>query len=124
MPIFSALCSSLSRNLVWTQLPTAGASASAVLAFFTAAPAAVPAAEELLLPMVATLNQELTGNGSKDARQGQCTRRKMMTAAEWGKQLLPPFSFIPLQKISGPSQPFVLKRERRCESGHPRVGTA
>jgi hypothetical protein len=91
-----------------------------VLAFFMA----VLAAEELLLPMAAALNQELTGNGSKDARQGQCTRRKTMMAAEWGKQLLPLSSFIPQRKISGPSQPFVLKKERQRESGHPRVGIA
>jgi hypothetical protein len=45
-----------------------------------------------------------------------------MTATEWGKQLLPLFSFIPLWEISGPSQSFVLKRERQCESGRPRVG--
>jgi hypothetical protein len=59
-PIFSTLCSSFSRNLVWTQLPTAGVSASAVLAFFTAAPVAAPVAAlvavELLLPMMAALN--------------------------------------------------------------------
>jgi hypothetical protein len=65
MPIFSALCSSLSWNLVWTQLPTAGVSASAVLAFFTAAPVAAPAVVELLLPMRAALNGDLTGMGGK-----------------------------------------------------------
>jgi hypothetical protein len=45
--------------------------------------------------MTVALNQALTGNGSKDARQGQCTRRKTMTMVEWGKQLLPlpPFYF-------------------------------
>jgi hypothetical protein len=43
--------------------------------------------------MAVVLNQELTGNGRKDARQGQCARRKMMMAAEWGKQLLPLFFF-------------------------------
>jgi hypothetical protein len=41
MPIFSALCNSFSRNLVWTQWPMAGTSAFAVLALFTAAPVAV-----------------------------------------------------------------------------------
>jgi hypothetical protein len=93
MPIFSALYNFFSRNLVWTQLPIAGASTSAVLAFFTTAPMAAPAAVELLLPMAVALNQDLMGNGSRDARQGQCARRNTMTAAEWGKQLLPPFSF-------------------------------
>jgi hypothetical protein len=101
-----------------------GALASAVLAFFTAAPAAVPVAEELLLPMAVALKQALSGNGSKDARQGQSARRKMMMVAEWGKQLLPLPSFIPPQKNSGSSQPFVLKREWQRESGHPHVGTA
>jgi hypothetical protein len=60
-PIFSALYSSFSMNLVWTQLPTAGASASAILAFFTAVLTAAPAAVELLLPMRMMLNQNLTG---------------------------------------------------------------
>jgi hypothetical protein len=35
--------------------------------------------------MAMPLNQNLTGNGRRDARQGKCTRRKTMTAAEWGK---------------------------------------
>jgi hypothetical protein len=61
--------------------------------------------------MAAALNQELIGNGRRDARQGHCVRRKTMTAEEWGKQSLPPFSFIPPRKISVPSQPSVLKRE-------------
>jgi hypothetical protein len=56
-----------------------------VLAFFTAAPSVAPVVEELLLPMAAKLNQELTGNGSRDERQGQCARRKTITAPEWGK---------------------------------------
>jgi hypothetical protein len=51
MLIFSALCSSFSKNLVSTQLPTTGVSASAVLAFFAAALVAAPAAVELLLPI-------------------------------------------------------------------------
>jgi hypothetical protein len=73
-----------------------GASTSAVLVFaFFAAPVAAPAAEVLLLPIAAALNRELTGNGSSAVRQGQCARWKMMTAVEWGKQLLFPFSFIP-----------------------------
>jgi hypothetical protein len=55
------------------------------LAFFTVPAVAVPAAVELLLPMAAALNQELMGNGSTDARQGQCARRKTMMVAEWGK---------------------------------------
>jgi hypothetical protein len=73
--------------------------------------------------MAVALDQELTGNGTRDARQGQCARRKTMTAAEWGKQLLLLFSFIPLWEISGSSQLFVLKREWRCESGPPCVST-
>jgi hypothetical protein len=126
MPIFAALCQSFSKNLVWTQLPTVGASTSAVLvlAFFAAAAAAAPAAVELLWPMAVALNHELKGNGSKDARQGQCGRRKTMTAAEWGKELLPLFSFVPPQKISRPSQPFVLKRKWQRESDRPCVGIA
>jgi hypothetical protein len=35
--------------------------------------------------MAMLLNQDLTGNGRRDVRQGQCARRKMMTTAEWGK---------------------------------------
>jgi hypothetical protein len=65
-----------------------------VLAFFMVVPVAAPAAVELLLPMAAVLNQDLTGNGRRDARQGQCARRKTMMAAEWGKQLLPPFFLL------------------------------
>jgi hypothetical protein len=88
MPIFSALASSLSPILVWTQFPTVGRSASAVLAFFTAAPPAAPAAAKLLLPMTVALNENFTGmGGRRDASQEQSTRKKM-TAAEWGKQLL------------------------------------
>jgi hypothetical protein len=85
MLIFSALCNSFSRNLVWTQLPTAGVSASAVLAFFMAALVAEPVAVELLLLMAMLLNQNSTGNGRRDARQERCARRKMMMAVEWGK---------------------------------------
>jgi hypothetical protein len=47
-----------------------------------------------------------------------------MTAAEWGKQLLPLPSFIPPRKISRSPQPFVLKREQQREFGRPRVGTS
>jgi hypothetical protein len=50
-PIFSVWDNSLSPTLVWTERPTLEASASAVLAFLAAAPAAAPAVEELLLPM-------------------------------------------------------------------------
>jgi hypothetical protein len=39
----------------------AGASASAVLAFFAAAPVTVPAVVEFLLPMLVVLHQDLTG---------------------------------------------------------------
>jgi hypothetical protein len=80
MPIFSVLASSLSPILVWTQFPTAGGSASAVLAFFTVVPAAV----ELLFPMEVALNENFTGmGGRRDASQEQSARKKM-TAAEWG----------------------------------------
>jgi hypothetical protein len=62
---------------------------SAVLAFFTAAPPAAPTAVELLLPMKVVLNEDLTGmGGRRDASQERSTRKKMMMAAEWGKQLL------------------------------------
>jgi hypothetical protein len=108
MPIFSALCNSFSRNLVWTQLPKAGASASMVLAFFMAVPVAASAAVELLLPMAMLLNQKSTGNGRRDVRQERCARRKMMTAAEWGKQLLPLFFLLsPCGKLlAHPSRAF------------------
>jgi hypothetical protein len=56
MTIFLVLCNSFSRNLVWIQLPTVGASASTVLAFFTAAPVVAPAVVELLLPMAMLVN--------------------------------------------------------------------
>jgi hypothetical protein len=65
MLIFSALCSSFSRNLVWTQLPMAGVSASVVLAFFTAGPVVVPVAVEPLLPMRAVLNWDFIEMGGK-----------------------------------------------------------
>jgi hypothetical protein len=88
MPIFSALASSLSPILVWTQFPIAGGSASSVLAFFAAAPPVAPVAVELLLPMTAALNENFAGmGGRRDALQEKCARKKM-TAAEWGKQLL------------------------------------
>jgi hypothetical protein len=87
MPIFSALASSLSLILVWTQSPTAGGSASAVLAFFAAASPAAPVVVELLLPMTAVLNKNFTGmGGRRDASQEQSARKKM-TVAECGKQL-------------------------------------
>jgi hypothetical protein len=55
--------------------------------------------------MKAALNEDLAGmGGRKDATQERSARKKMMTAAEWGKQLLPQgFSFIPLREIIGPS---------------------
>jgi hypothetical protein len=64
-PIFSALASSLSPILVWTQFPTAGGSASAVLAFFAAAPPAAPAVVELLLPMTLVLNKNFARVGGR-----------------------------------------------------------
>jgi hypothetical protein len=51
--------------LVYTQFPTAGGSASVVLAFFMAAPPAAPAAVELLLPMTAVLNENFAGMGGR-----------------------------------------------------------
>jgi hypothetical protein len=66
-PVFSAFYSSFSKNLVSTQLPTAGVSASAVLAFLAAALVAAPAAVALLLPMARWINLGLTGNGGRDA---------------------------------------------------------
>jgi hypothetical protein len=84
MPIFSALDSSFSWTLVWNQFPTAGVSASAVLAFFAATPPAVLAAVELLLPMKVALNKDLTGmGGRRDASQERSARKKIMTVAEW-----------------------------------------
>jgi hypothetical protein len=92
MPIFSTLASSFSWTLVWTQFPTAGVSASVVLAFFAAAPAAV----ELLVPMKVAFNEDLTGmRGRRDASQERSARKKMMTVAEWGKQLLLLCHFYP-----------------------------
>jgi hypothetical protein len=44
--------------------------------------------------MVMLFNQNLTGNGRRDARQRQCARRKTMMAAEWGKQLFPLFFLL------------------------------
>jgi hypothetical protein len=96
MPIFSALASSLSWILVWTQFPTVGVSASAVLAFYAAAPPVAPAAVELLLPMEVVLNEDLTGmGGRRSASWEQNARKRMMTAAEWGKQLLLLCHFYP-----------------------------
>jgi hypothetical protein len=89
MPIFSALDNSFSWTLVWTQFPKVGESASAVLAFFVAAPPVAPATVELLLPMKVALKEDLAGMGGwEDASQEQSARKKMMTTAEWGKQLL------------------------------------
>jgi hypothetical protein len=83
MPIFSALDSSFSWTLVWTQFPTAGASASAVLAFFAMASSVAPAVVELLLPMKVALKEDLTEmGGRRDASQEQSARKKMMMAAE------------------------------------------
>jgi hypothetical protein len=65
MPIFSVLASSLSPTLVWTQFPTVGVSASAVLAFFVVAPPAAPTTVELLLPMKVALNKNFTGMGGR-----------------------------------------------------------
>jgi hypothetical protein len=80
-PIYLALASSLLPILVWTQFPTAGWSASVVLAFFAAAPPVV----EFLLPMTAVLSENFAGmGGGRDASQEQNARKKM-TAAEWGK---------------------------------------
>jgi hypothetical protein len=86
-PTFSALASSLSPILVWTQCPTADWSASVVLAFFTAAPPVAPAVVKFLLPMTAALSKNLAGmEGGRAVSQEQNARKKMM-AVEWGKQL-------------------------------------
>jgi hypothetical protein len=56
------------------------------LAFFVVAPPVAPAVVELLLPMKEALNEDLTGmGGRRDASQERSARKKMMTAAEWGK---------------------------------------
>jgi hypothetical protein len=66
-PIFSALASSLSPILVWTQFPTAGWSVSAVLAFLAAPPTA-PVAFEPLLPMTAALSKNVAGEEEGEMR--------------------------------------------------------
>jgi hypothetical protein len=56
IPVFAIFCRSRSKNFVWLQLPTVGASESAAFVFFLAffaAPAVALAAEEPLLPMEA-----------------------------------------------------------------------
>jgi hypothetical protein len=59
------------------------------LAFFVVAPPVAPAVVELLLPMKEALNEDLTGmGGMRDASQERSAKKKMMTAADWGKQLL------------------------------------
>jgi hypothetical protein len=63
-PIFSAWDSSLSPTLVWTQRLTTEPSASAVLAFLAAA----PAAEELLLP-IGSVRSKSCGNGCRQRKQ-------------------------------------------------------
>jgi hypothetical protein len=70
-------------------------SASTVLAFFVAVPAAAPATVKILLPMEVALKEDFTGmGGRRDASQERSARKKMMTAAEWGKQLLPLRHFL------------------------------
>jgi hypothetical protein len=84
-------------------------SAFAVLAFFAAALVAAPAAVEFLLPMKVVLNGDLAGmGGRKDATQERSTRSKMMMAAEWGKQLLPPIFFLSLcgKSLAHPGRTF------------------
>jgi hypothetical protein len=66
-PIFSALASSLSPNLVWTQFATVGGSASAVLAFLAALLAA-PVAVKPLLPMTAALSKNFAGEEEGEMR--------------------------------------------------------
>jgi hypothetical protein len=57
--------------------------------------------------MAATLKQALTGNGSKDARQGQSVRRETMKAAEWGKSyFLCLFLFHRGKSVDHPSRSF------------------
>jgi hypothetical protein len=87
MPIFSVLDSSLSPILVWTQLPTTEASASAVLALLAVTPVAALAAVELLLPMAAALNKNFAGMEDEREASLEQNARKKMTPAEWGEQL-------------------------------------
>jgi hypothetical protein len=63
-----------------------------ILVFFVA-PAAVPVAEDPVLPMGAMLGQERLQDDSGEVQQWQgSTERKMRTAAEWGNVLF----FFPL----------------------------
>jgi hypothetical protein len=59
------------------------------LDFLVAAPAAAPAAVELLLPMVSARSRSV-GNGDEgEELQEQCARKKTM-AAEWDGLFTPP----------------------------------
>jgi hypothetical protein len=55
-------------------------SASLVLDFFAAAPAAAPAAEELLLPMGSERSSSFENGDEGDELQEQCARRKTVAA--------------------------------------------
>jgi hypothetical protein len=48
--------------------------------------------------MAVALKQALSQNGSRAMQRWQGARKKMMTAAEWGKQLSSLFSIILAQK--------------------------
>jgi hypothetical protein len=87
MPIFSVLDSSLSPIFVWTQLLTTEPSVSAVLALLVAAPAAAPAAVELLLPMAAARSKSFAGMEVGRKASLEQNAREKMTAAEWDEQL-------------------------------------
>jgi hypothetical protein len=106
-PIFSAWDNSLFPTLVWTQQPTMGPSASAVLAFLAAALAAV----ELLLPMDSGRSTIAEMELREQKLQEQCARKKTV-AAEWdGLFTLPPL-FIPPLEICIRSQPSAIKGKR------------
>jgi hypothetical protein len=68
------------------------------LDFLAAAPAAAPAAEELLLPMGSARSRSSENGDEGEELQEQCARKKMM-AAEWDGLLIPPLSFIPSLEI-------------------------
>jgi hypothetical protein len=79
----------------------------AILAFL----AAVPAAVELLLPMVSRHSKN-RGNGAEGVElQEQCTRKKMVAAVWDGLFTLPPL-FIPPRVIYTRSQPSTTKWKR------------
>jgi hypothetical protein len=63
------------------------------LDFLAAAPAAAPAAEELLLPMGSACSRSSENGDEGEELQEQCARKKTMVA-EWDGLFTPPLSFI------------------------------